>query len=300
MRDGLLLVDKERGCTSHDVVQAVRRRLRQKKVGHCGTLDPDATGLLLLTLGRATRLTRFLIRAPKVYEGEIRFGQATDTYDGSGNVVAEKPVEGVTDAVLRKAMQEFEGDIEQTPPPFCATKVGGVKFYELARRGEAVPEKSKPVHIYSFTPSAPFDGERLRFRLRCSSGTYARSLAHELGQKVASAAHLSSLRRLQIGTFKVDDAARVDEIDSAFTGNGSHAFVDFDEIPLPFEEIEADSRQERRITHGQTLLVRDQRLEEGDWVKVINRQREFLAVGSVVERIGEDGVRVIQPKIVFR
>src|SRR5215470_10918184 len=139
MRDGLLLVDKEPGLTSHDVVQRVRRLLGQKKIGHCGTLDPDATGLLLLTLGTATRLTRFLIRAPKVYRGVIRFGVATDTYDASGRVVSEAPaaaVEALTGDQVARAMRSFHGTIEQQAPPYSAKKVHGVKLYELARRGE--------------------------------------------------------------------------------------------------------------------------------------------------------------------
>src|SRR5262245_43162326 len=137
MKDGLLLLDKEPGFTSHDAVQKARRILRQKKIGHCGTLDPDATGLLLLTLGTATRLTRFLIRAPKVYEGVVRFGFSTDTYDASGKVIAEAPAEAVAALVpeaVAAAMKGFEGEILQQPPPYSAKKVQGVKFYELARR----------------------------------------------------------------------------------------------------------------------------------------------------------------------
>jgi tRNA pseudouridine55 synthase len=301
MRHGLLLVDKESGCTSHDVVQEVRRRIGQKKIGHCGTLDPDATGLLLLTLGRGTRLTRFLIRAPKVYEGEIRFGEATDTYDASGVVTATASLEGLTLERVAEAMRSFEGELRQNPPPYCATKVGGVKFYELARRGETVPEKTKKVQVWSFEPTGGLVDGALGFRLSCSSGTYARSLAHELGQRLGTASHLSRLRRLQIGTFSVADAVTVGEVERAFADDADgRSFIPFDAIPLPFEEIRTDAQQERRITHGQTVLVRDTRIEEGDWVKVVNGRREFVAVGAVIEQIGEDGVRVVQPKIVFR
>src|ERR1044072_5972830 len=148
--DGLLLVDKENGCTSHDVVQQVRRILKQKKIGHCGTLDPEATGLLLLTLGSATRLTRFIIRAPKVYEGTITFGTATDTYDASGTVVSEagpSEVERLTTEEVATAMRRFEGIFEQQPPPYSAKKIKGVKYYELARRGEEVPQETKEVTV---------------------------------------------------------------------------------------------------------------------------------------------------------
>lgn len=305
MRDGLLLVDKDPGFTSHDAVQKVRRLLKQKKIGHCGTLDPDATGLLLLTLGTATRLTRFLIRAPKVYEGAIRFGIVTDTYDASGKVVSQAPPEAVaalTRDAIAEAMKRFEGEIEQKPPPYSAKKVQGVRYYELARRGEEVPDESKEVTVYEFSPLGELEDGTLRFRLGCSSGTYARGLAHDLGEALGIGAHLSALRRTRIGSFQVEDAvsvSRLDEIAQAGEDAGA-AWIPFDRIPLPFGEVTADPQQEHRISHGQTVLVRELAGEEGDWVKLINRRREFIAVGTVVERIGTAGVGIVQPKVVFR
>jgi len=327
MENGLLLIDKEPGMTSHDAVQKVRRILRQKRVGHTGTLDPDATGLLVLTLGKATRLTRFFIQAPKVYEGTVRFGIATDTYDASGEVLATRPVVGLTAAGVRGAMAELEGTYEQTPPPSCAKKIHGVKYYELARRGEEVPLEPKEVTVYGFEmlPEAPAingggnghgpDGggqappvrpdrsvdDSIPFRLSCSSGTYARSLAHELGEKVGTGGHLSSLRRLQVGGFHIDRALTVEEL-ARRVGAGEpvgDAWIPFDQVPLPFAEVVTDAAQERRLVHGQTVLLRDLDGEEGDWVKLMNRRHEFIAVGTVVERIGGGGVGVVQPKIVF-
>jgi len=305
MKDGLLLIDKDPGFTSHDVVQRVRRILKQKKIGHCGTLDPDATGLLLLTLGTATRLTRFLIRAPKVYEGVLRFGISTDTYDATGRMVAEAPGEAVAalglDAVAG-AMHAFEGEIRQQPPPYSAKKVQGVKFYELARRGEEVPDEPKEVTVYEFVSVGEIADGRLRFRLSCSSGTYARGLAHDLGAALGVGAHLAELRRMRIGTFRVDEALPIAGLEERVeTGEpAGHAWVPFDQIPLPFGEVTADPQQEQRISHGQTVLVRELAGEEGDWVKLINRRREFIAVGTVVERIGTAGVGIVQPKVVFR
>lgn len=305
MKDGLLLVDKDPGFTSHDVVQKARRILKQKRVGHCGTLDPDATGLLLLTLGTATRLTRFLIRAPKVYEGVIRFGITTDTYDASGQVVAEAPAEAVaalTVPAIAEAMRRFEGDIEQQPPPYSAKKVKGVKFYELARRGEEVPAEPKEVTVYEFAPIGDLQDGRLAFRLGCSSGTYARGLAHDLGVALGLGAHLAELRRTRIGSFDVESAVRLPALEEAMAKGeppGS-AWVPFDQIPLPFGEVTADPQQEHRITHGQTVLVRELQGEEGDWVKLINRRRELIAVGTVTERIGNAGVGIVQPRVVFR
>lgn len=305
MRDGLLLVDKEPGLTSHDVVQRVRRLLKQKKIGHCGTLDPDATGLLLLTLGSATRLTRFLIRAPKVYEGAVQLGAATDTYDASGQVVSQAPPEAVAALTLEavaEAMKRFEGTIEQKAPPYSAKKVQGVKYYELARKGEEVPDESKEVTVYEFSPLGGLEDGRIRFRLACSSGTYARGLAHDLGAALGVGGHLAELRRTKIGGFRVEEAAtfrRLEEIVQA--GEASRAtWIPFDQIPLPFGEVTADPQQEHRISHGQTVLVRELAGEEGDWVKLVNRRREFIAVGTVVERIGSAGVGIVQPKVVFR
>jgi len=308
MKDGLLLIDKEPGCTSHDVVQRVRRILKQKKSGHCGTLDPDATGLLLLTLGHATRLTRFLIRAPKVYSGTVRFGIATDTYDASGQVTAERPCAGLTLAAVTAAMRPFEGTFEQQPPPYSAKKVGGVKFYELARRGEEIPQETKEVTVYELTPVGDLVGPddagtyRLDFRLACSSGTYARTLAHDLGAALGCGAHLSALRREKIGPFAVEQALTLAALEARVTAGEPlpGAWIPFDQIPLPFAEVTADPQQEQRIRHGQTVLVRELAGEEGDWVKLLNRRCELIAVGTVVERIGSGGVGIVQPKVVFR
>ncbi|HEX6904603.1 MAG TPA: tRNA pseudouridine(55) synthase TruB [Thermoanaerobaculia bacterium] len=305
MKDGLLLLDKDPGFTSHDAVQKARRILRQKKIGHCGTLDPDATGLLLLTLGTATRLTRFLIRAPKVYEGVVRFGIVTDTYDASGRVVSEAPAEALAaldPQRVAEAMRAFEGEIQQQPPPYSAKKVQGVKYYELARRGEEVPSETKEVTVYEFVPLGGIEDCRLRFRLACSSGTYARGLAHDLGAALGIGGHLADLRRTRIGAFRVEEAVRLSRLEEMVEAGEplGASWVPFDQIPLPFGEVTADPQQEHRISHGQTVLVRELAGEEGDWVKLINRRREFIAVGTVVERIGTAGVGIVQPRVVFR
>lgn len=315
-KDGLLLIDKEPGYTSHDVVQRVRRVTRQKKTGHCGTLDPNATGLLVLTLGKATRLTRFLIRAPKVYEGVIRFGVATDTYDSMGQVVAEASTEGLTHEAVAEAMTGFVGTIEHAAPPYSAKKVQGKKLYELAREGQEVPRETKQVTVYDFEPKdagTRLEDDRIAFRLACASGTYARTLAHELGQSLGCGAHLEALRRIQVGPFDLEAGLTVDELaarlegadgtDDAATADLAEAvdgaWIPFDRIPLPFGEIVADHQQEERVRHGQTVLVRDLEGEEGDWIKLMNRREELIAVGTVVERIGERGVGIVQPRVVF-
>jgi len=307
--DGLLLVDKEPGCTSHDVVQQARRISGQKKMGHAGTLDPDATGLLVLTLGRATRLTRFLIRAPKVYHGVLRFGFSTDTYDASGQVTDEAP-EGALAALeqeaVEAAMASLTGDIDHAPPPYSAKKVQGKKLYELAREGKEVPRESKRVTVYELAPEGELDrddeGVHIAFRLACSSGTYARTLAHDIGQAVGTGGHLAFLRRLKVGPFLLDDALTLGELEAAADADQmpEKGWVPFDDVPLPFGDIVVDAQQEERIAHGQTVLVRDLSGDEGDWVKLVNRRRKFVAVGTIVERIGSGGVGIVQPRVVFK
>jgi tRNA pseudouridine55 synthase len=297
--DGLLLVDKTAGGTSHDAVQAARRLFRQKRIGHCGTLDPDATGLLLLTLGQATRLTRFLIHAPKVYEGTIRFGIATDTYDASGRVVAETPVDALGPGAIDAAMPRFVGTFEQVLPAYSARKVGGVKLYELARRGEEVPESSKEVTVYEFARTGALEDGRIPFRLSCSSGTYARALAHDLGAALGCGAHLAQLRRTAIGPFRVGDALALDEIARRREAGEAldAAWYDLARIPLPFPDATADAAQERRVRNGQTALVHGLAAAEGEWVRLLDRRGGAIAVGSVTERIG--ALCVVQPRVVF-
>ena len=301
MHDGLFLIDKEPDCTSHDVVQQVRRILGQRKIGHCGTLDPGATGLLVLTLGRATRLTRFLIRAPKIYEGEIRFGATTDTYDRHGELTAEASIADLETEIVTTAMEELVGTLDQAAPPFSAKKFKGEKFYEMARRGEEVPESKKEIIVYEFTATGPLREGVLPFRLECSSGTYVRSLAHDLGQSLGCGAHLAELRRTKVGPFHVDQAVTLEHLGLQAEANETAAdgWVPIDQVPLPFPELATDSQQSKRLIHGQSVLFQDLESEEGDWVKLVDRRGQLIAVGTVAERIGSGKVGLVQPKIVF-
>jgi tRNA pseudouridine55 synthase len=206
---GLALIDKPGGISSHDAVARVRRVLGVKKVGHAGTLDPMATGLLLIGIGRATRLLRFLGDMPKVYEGTGVLGIETTTLDAQGDVVRQVPVD-VTDADLREAMVDLVGEIEQVPPAFSAVKVGGERLYRSARRGEAVEASPRRVRVDAFD-LLRFDSPRFDLRIRCSSGTYVRSVVADVGERLGCGAHLSALRRTAIGSFRVEDASSPDE-----------------------------------------------------------------------------------------
>src|SRR5260370_424719 len=196
--DGAILIDKPAGPTSHDVVDAIRRNFNIKKVGHCGTLDPNATGLLIIVLGRATKLSERLMSDDKVYEGTIKFGESTDSFDSDGELVASLPVPPITLDDLNKLAAEFVGDLMQTPPMVSAVKKDGVPLYKLARKGVEVQREPRLIHIYSFNFSS-YEEPMARFRLACTKGTYVRSIAHELGQKVGCGAHLSQLSRVKSG-----------------------------------------------------------------------------------------------------
>ncbi|MSU26678.1 MAG: tRNA pseudouridine(55) synthase TruB [Pedosphaera sp.] len=209
--DGALLVDKPVGCTSHDVVDDIRRRFNLKKVGHCGTLDPNATGLLIIVLGRGTKLSEKLMSDDKVYEGDIKFGEATDSYDVDGKVTATLPVPPLTLDQLNEAAATFVGDLQQIPPMVSAKKQGGIPLYKLARKGIEVVREPRLVHIFNYrftTYAEPL----AKFRVACTKGTYVRSLAHDLGIKLGCGAHLATLRRVTSGKWDVADALTLDAI----------------------------------------------------------------------------------------
>ena len=201
--DGLLLIDKPAGITSHDAVAAVRRTLGTKKVGHAGTLDPMATGLLVIGVGRATRLLRFLGDLPKTYEGSFRLGVRTTTLDAEGDVLAETPV-AVTPDDVADAMTALVGDSLQTPPAYSAVKVGGTKLYEAARRGETLTAAPRPVRVEVFELT-DLTVPDVGFRVVCGGGTYVRVLAADVGDALGCGAHLTRLRRTAIGSFSVTD-----------------------------------------------------------------------------------------------
>jgi tRNA pseudouridine55 synthase len=209
--DGAVLIDKPAGPTSHDVVDAIRRRFQIKKVGHCGTLDPNATGLLIIVLGRGTKLSERLMGDDKVYEGAIKFGETTDSYDVDGEITASLPVPPMTLDQLNEEAAKFVGDLMQVPPMVSAIKIKGVPLYKMARKGIEIEREPRLVHIYNFR----FTNYELplgQFKIACTKGTYVRSIAHDLGQKLGCGAHLATLRRSVSGKFDVADATPLDAV----------------------------------------------------------------------------------------
>lgn len=209
--DGALLIDKPVGYTSHDVVDAIRDTFPIKKVGHCGTLDPNATGLLILVLGRGTKLSEKLMAEDKTYSGTAKFGEVTDSYDVDGEIVASHPVPTLTPEVLNEHAAAFIGDQMQVPPMVSATKQSGKPLYKLARKGIEVERKAKLIHVYHFAFTS-YEAPYGYLTITCTKGTYVRSLVHELGRQVGCGAHLASLRRIESGRFAVDQALPLKEV----------------------------------------------------------------------------------------
>ena len=224
--DGALLIDKPAGPTSHDVVDALRRTFRLEKAGHCGTLDPNATGLLIIVLGKGTKLSEKLMSDDKVYEGMIKFGEATDSFDADGELVSSLPVPPMTLEEINEAAAAFQGDLMQTPPMVSAVKIKGVPLYKMARKGIEVERKARLIHVYSFRFSN-YTEPLGRFRIACTKGTYVRALADELGKKMGCGAHLATLRRTQSGKFEVKDAIPFEEALKLSTGDLQKRVIPF-------------------------------------------------------------------------
>lgn len=228
---GLVVVDKEAGWTSHDVVARCRRIFGQRRVGHAGTLDPDATGVLLVGLGRATRLLRFLTALPKTYTTDIVLGTATSTLDASGEVTGTFDMSHVTPESVRAAAQALTGEIEQVPPMVSAVKVGGRRLHDLARQGVEVERSARPVTVYRFDIEPdPTRRGVYRAEVECSSGTYVRVLADDLGMALGGGAHLGNLRRTRIGSFGEGEARPIDHIDLDAVLTPAQAMRDLDHV----------------------------------------------------------------------
>jgi len=209
--DGVLLVDKPAGFTSHDVVAKIRGHFRIKKVGHGGTLDPMATGLLIILTGRGTRLSGQIMGADKIYEGVMRLGITTDSQDADGVVLSGKPVDGISDGQILEEMKKRTGDQMQLPPMVSAIKKNGVPLYKLARKGQEIEREQRFIHVYSFNMIAR-NGSDIAFTVKCSKGTYVRTLCHDIGEALGCGAHLHSLRRTASGKFTLADAVTMPDL----------------------------------------------------------------------------------------
>lgn len=306
--DGALIIDKPAGMTSHDVVARVRRVTGHRRVGHTGTLDPFATGVLVVLAGRATRLAQFLSGAEKEYEAVIRLGFATDTGDRTGQRVtdgenqAHAKAQSFRQEEIENALASLRGEIEQTPPMYSAKKVAGKKLYELARRGEEIERKPVRVNVSEF--EATFlvendDGSRnLEARVVCSAGTYIRTLAEDFGKKLGVGAHVAELRRTRAGQFRIEDAITLDHLAAAAqSGSIDQVFISSNAALSHLPELELTPDSVPRVAQGIDIPIEDEQetlCSNGQAVRLRNANGELIAVG-----IYDSARKTVHPQVVI-
>jgi len=279
--DGCLVVDKPAGWTSHDVVARIRRLLGTKRVGHAGTLDPDATGVLIIGVGRATRLLRFATMLHKTYVGEVVLGVATNTLDASGEVTARADMDHVSVDDVRMAALSLTGRLEQVPPMVSAVKIGGRRLHELARKGVEVERPARPVEVFRFDVFDTGVPHVYQILVECSSGTYVRVLAADLGERLGGVAHLRTLRRVAVGSFRDAEALALDAISPASVLPCLELVRDMPSAEISGDELTA-------VRHGRSVERAVLRLAgDGPWA-LVGPDRELVAVG---EPRGSDKVR---------
>ena len=253
--DGVLVLDKPAGISSHGVVQKLRRLTGIKRIGHLGTLDPLGTGVLPMIVGRATRLAQFFSHHERTYEAVIRFGFSTDSYDADGEATSESQDVTLSEERIKDLLPQFTGKLMQTPPPISAKKIDGVPAYKLTRKNKPVRLEPVEVHVFEFELLG-VAGERAEVRVRCSTGTYMRSLAHELGQQLGVGAHVESLRRTAMGEFRIEDAHMLEELEALRDeGKLEDAFLRAESLlpEIPTERV--DDITAARIAHGRDFRV---------------------------------------------
>jgi len=278
--NGVLIIDKPSGFTSHDVVNRVRRILEQRSVGHLGTLDPLATGVLPVVFGNLTRLAQFYTASEKAYEGTIRFGFATDTYDADGEATSEPQALSTSLEQLRQLAQQFHGSIEQAPPPFSAKKIQGVPAYKLARKKKEVKLAPVQVEIFEFEITS-FVNERATFRARVASGTYMRSVAHDLGKALGCGGHLESLRRTAVAEFVIADAHTLEQVATGWrAGNYDNLCIHPRKLLPEIPSVTATDEIAAQIRSGRAVNLPE--FSRAKQVKVFYGQSELIAIATRV------------------
>jgi tRNA pseudouridine55 synthase len=277
--DGVLIIDKPSGMTSHDVVAIARRALGERRIGHTGTLDPLATGVLVLACGRATRLVRFLAASDKEYQATVRFGMTTDSYDVTGNQTSRSALRPERDAVAR-ALASLTGSYRQTPPAFSAKKVAGRRAYNMARQEQVVELTPVPVTV-SLTELETFSGDTATVRLACSAGFYVRAFAHSLGELTGTGACLDALRRTRSGEFTLEGAVSVEQLSS---GRLTTPLVPLNRLlsTLPLVRVTDEGRN--RVSHGQELEASSG--ADAEWVRLMDGDGRLVAIAKPGSRPG--------------
>lgn len=297
--NGILVIDKPAGLTSHDVVARVRRILKTKRVGHTGTLDPFATGVMVILVGQATRLAQFLDKDEKEYEAVLRFGFETDTGDRTGSPRSKVPSPKPVDVEqVESVLPQFRGEIEQVPPMYSAKKVGGKKLYELARKGVEIERKAVTIHIYDLEivdKGAADSGPEpwgLGLRVVCSAGTYIRTLAEDIGRAVGTGAHLIELRRTRAGKFDLSRALSIEELDKM--ENAADVLIPMNEAVSHLPAVMLDQERVIKTKSGLSTRFVDADLTDREAIRMLDEANELIAVGFF-----SASEKVVQPKVVL-
>lgn len=298
---GFVIINKETDWTSFDVVAKMRSLLKIKKIGHGGTLDPAATGVLILCCGKATRLSKYLLHGDKEYKATIKLGRTTDTYDAEGQfITAPQPVPDFDEADLQVILNCFTGEIEQYPPIFSAIKVGGKKLYEYARKNQDVEIKPKLVTINSITiQSIDSDANEITINVACGSGTYIRSLAHDIGVMIGCGAYLKALERTRAGEFSISESVSIAEVESMLDMEDYSFFRPASELLPNLPKIRVNAGQEKRFTNGNFVVVHNPVLEHQQQIRVLNADgSSMIGLGEVQRSFGSEQIK-INPKLVI-
>lgn len=289
---GILLINKDKNMTSHDVIAILRRKLKIKRIGHTGTLDPNVTGVLPICIGNATRVSEYIMHQGKSYECEMRFGSATTSYDSDGEITDTSDKIHFTETQILDAFEHFTGEIEQSPPIYSAIKVKGKKLYEYARKDIDVEIPKRKVKIYALE-LLDLSGDKIRFNIDCSKGTYVRSLVHELGLYLETYAHMTSLIRTRVGKFYVSDCIPIWDIEKLSIEEIESSLRRIEDSLYNLASIRIDSGIEDRINNGQKINLDDIRYElklndyneiDYDNVVVIVRDK-FMGIGKITDKV---------------
>lgn len=280
MLNGIISIYKKRGFTSHDVVAKARGILRERRIGHTGTLDPEAEGVLPLCIGPATKAVNYLADADKCYEAEVILGTTTTTEDATGEILTESPVE-VTKSQIKEVVASFIGDYTQTPPMYSAIKVNGVRLYELARQGIEVERPSRQVQIYSCDIIEWMDEKRFRIRVQCSKGTYIRTLCTDIGKALGCGAHMGYLLRTKVGAFTLEESLTLEELE-AHKDNITSYMQDLEVLFAHYLKAQIKESGKKYLNNGNPLSMKHlndvQHYEEGTFVRIYNEQDQFVAL----------------------
>lgn len=288
MKAGILVVNKSKDMTSHDVVSILRRKLKIKRIGHTGTLDPMATGVLPICIGNATRISEYIMEQGKSYIASLKFGYSTTTYDSTGDVVDKSDKVSFTDSEILEVIDKYIGNIKQTPPIYSAIKVDGKKLYEYAREGKSVEIKSRNVDIYDIK-LLENSGENIKIYVKCSKGTYIRSLIHDIGISLGTFAHMTDLIRTSVGKFDIEDSYDIDSIDNMSIDEISQALISIEDSLYNLDKINIKEDIKQRLINGQRINVKtlnnnfDDLSEDTDISVYV--QNEFIGIGEIDNNI---------------